>query len=93
MREWKGEVNFTGPGAESLAAVTAARKVSNSCSFSEALVPESCLHVPIVASPKELRNWPTSQLEDKLHEDRKRVYSCRDPQSQHRARAQYVFVN
>lgn len=58
MQEGKGEMNFTGPGAESLAAVTATRKMSNSCSFSEALVPESCLHVPIVASPKEVPLGP-----------------------------------
>lgn len=157
----QGRVNVTGPGRERLPAVTAARKVPTSSSFSEAPVPDSSLHAPILASPEEAprapgqdetpdnqprnkpealssgskprivpawpnhprpwgrvtlsrgrgshvaavslagscgansepRNWPTSQTSGQAHEDRKCVDSSRDPQSQHRAGAQYIYVN
>lgn len=54
----RGGVSFTGPGRERLAAVTAARKVSTSSSFSEAPVPDSSVHAPTLASPEEAPRAP-----------------------------------
>lgn len=51
-------MSFTGPGREHLAAITAVRKVSTSSSFSEAPVPDSSVHAPILASPKEAPQAP-----------------------------------
>ena len=51
-------MSFTGPGREHLAAITAVRKVSTSSSFSEAPVPDSSVHAPILASPKEAPRAP-----------------------------------